>query len=146
MTNLADHARNWFRVLGKYGISALIATSFDFVAFHLALTWLAVSAVNATVLGRSVGAVIAFSLQRHWVFRQAHATRGWVLVVKYVGGVLLGMALNVSGVWLLHNVIGWAPWPARITSAVIGWFIIFLFNKYVVFKSMPDRRPIQYRV
>jgi putative flippase GtrA len=145
MTNLGNRLRNWFQLLGKYGLSSLLATGFDFMAFHVALTWLVLSAVEATVVGRSVGAAVAFWLQRRWVFQQVRATRGWVLIVKYLAGVLLGMGLNVGGVWLLHNLVGWSPWPARIVSALVGWFLIFLFNTYIVFNLPANRRPINYR-
>lgn len=145
MKNLADQFRNWIYLLGKYGLSSLTATGFDFLAFHIALSQLLLSAVEATVVGRIVGAAFAFVLQRQWVFQRARATQGWLLVVKYIGGVLLGMGLNVGGVWLLHNLAGWSPWPARVTSALLGWFVIFLFNTYIVFNLPSNRQPFNYR-
>jgi putative flippase GtrA len=145
MKNLAYRFRNGTWLLGKYGLSSLTATGFDFLAFHLALSWLALSAVEATVAGRTVGAAVAFFLQRQWVFQRARATRSWVLVVKYASGVLLGMGLNVGGVWLLHNLAGWQPWPARIASALTVWFLIFLFNRYLVFMPSETQRPFNYR-
>lgn len=145
MANLAEQLRNGTQLLGKYGLSSLTATGVDFMAFHVALSWLVLPAVQSTVVGRSVGAAIAFWLQRQWVFQQVQATHKWVLIVKYISGVLLGMGLNVVGVWLLHNLAGWQPWPARIFSALIGWFLIFLFNKYVVFDPPENRRSINYR-
>lgn len=145
MKKLADKIQRWVYLMGKYSLSSLTATGFDFLAFHLALSGMAMPAVKATVVGRTVGAVIAFGLQRQWVFQRARAARGWILVGKYLGGVLLGMGLNVSGVWLLHNVIGWLPWPARISAACISWLLIFLFNNFVVFNAPANRRSLDYR-
>lgn len=148
-TPFADRIRSGFRLLGKYGLSSLTATGIDFMTFHLALTALLLTAVQATVVGRCAGACVAFLMQRRWVFQAVHATRWPSLAVKYGSGVLLGMGLNVGAVWLLHDLSGWAPWPARITAATIGWFLIFQFNHRIVFRKALDpaenRRPFNYR-
>lgn len=142
---LAVRLKLWGRLLGKYGLSSLTATGVDFTAFHLALTMLLAPAVQATVIGRCAGALVSFWLQRRWVFHAAHATNWAALAVKYSGGVLLGMGMNVAGVWLLHNLGDWRPWPARITAATATWFIVFLFNHRVVFNPAFNRRPFNYR-
>ena len=138
--------RSVFQTLSKYGLTSLSATAVDFGAFHLALTWLLVPAVHATVLGRCMGTVVAFWMQRRWVFRHTHATNWWALCVKYGSGVVLGMALNVSGVWLLHDLSGWTPWPARIASALLGWYLMFLFNRHVVFRPAINRPTLNDRM
>lgn len=144
-TNLAGRLKRWCRLLGKYGLSSLTATGVDFTAFHLALTFAAAPAVQATVIGRCAGALVSFWLQRRWVFSAAHATNWPVLLVRYGGGVLLGMGMNVAGVWLLHHLGDWRPWPARITAATGTWFLIFLFNHRVVFNPALNQRPFNYR-
>lgn len=138
---LLDRFRSWVRLLGKYGLSSLSATALDFLLFHLTLTSLAMTAVDATIAGRCAGALLAFWLQRRWVFYDSKTTRWWSLVARYLGGVFLGMGMNVGGVWLLHDGIGWAPWPARIASALTTWIVIFLFNRYVVFHPATNRQP-----
>ena len=167
MPDLSDRLRNWFRLLGKYSLSSLTATGFDFLTFSIGLSWLLLSAVESTVLGRCVGSIVAFWLQRKWVFQRprtrqrwplvldedddwrdkptAQTTQWWPLTIKYFSGVLLGMGLNVGGVWLLNNLWAWNPWPARITSALGAWILIFLFNKYLVFNPSPNRRPFHSR-
>lgn len=145
MTKLADRLRHGLHLLGKYSLSSLTATGFDFFAFSFGLSALALPAVQSTVLGRSVGALVAFWLHRKWVFRHSRTTQGGYLLVRYFAGVLLGMGLNVGGVWLLHDLAGWAPWPARISSALSAWFLIFLFNRYLVFNPAANRQPLHYR-
>lgn len=142
---LTGRLRSWCRLLGKYGLSSLTATGVDFTTFHLALTALVTTAVQATVMGRCAGAVVSFWLQRRWVFQAAHATNWPVLAVRYGSGVLLGMGMNVAGVWLLHDLGEWGPWPARVTAASASWFLIFLFNHRVVFNPALNRRPFNYR-
>lgn len=128
------YLRRWAGMLGKYGLTSISATGVDFLAFHLALTWTHLTAVQATVVGRSVGALVAFLLQRKWVFRKSTAARWWFVAVKYSAGVLLGMGFNVFGVWALHDLAEWEPWPARIVAAMLGWALIFVFNHTLVFR------------
>lgn len=143
--NLFYRLKIWTRLLGKYGLTSLTATGVDFSVFHLALTMMAAHAVQATVAGRCTGAVVSFWLQRRWVFQAAHATQWQALVVKYSSGVLLGMSMNVGGVWLLHDLFDWRPWPARIAAATATWLIVFLFNHRVVFNPASNQRPFNYR-
>lgn len=143
--NLFDRLKMWIRLVGKYGVSSLTATGVDFTIFQLALTLLASSAVQATVAGRCTGALVSFWLQRRWVFRVADATNWPGLAVRYGSGVLLGLGMNVGGVWLLHNLGGWQPWPARIAAATATWFLVFLFNHRIVFSPASNRQPYNYR-
>ena len=121
------------RLLGKYGSTSLLATGADFTAFHLALTYIGATPVQATIIGRSVGSVVAFLLHRSWVFSNSKNRDGNVLRLKYVIGIFIGMGLNAAGVWLLNGFAGLAPWPARIVTATTVWLFGFLFNKKIVF-------------
>ncbi len=121
-------------VLSKYGSVSIVATIADFVVFHFALK-ASISAVIATVIGRSVGAVVAFILHRNWVFQSNGGLRPVVLIVRFIVGVLIGMGLNVGGVWLLTTYIHPNPWLARIVAACSVWFLMFLYNKYFVFNK-----------
>lgn len=143
--NLVDCLKSRIGLLGKYGLSSLTATGVDFIAFHLALTGLMASAVQSTVIGRCTGALVSFWIQRRWVFRAMDATNWPLLVVKYGSGVLLGMGINVAGVWLLHDLGRWHPWPARIAAATACWFLIFLFNRRIVFHPAANQDPVHYR-
>lgn len=111
----------------------MVATSADFGMFHIALTYLELSPVWATILGRSVGSVVAFLLHRSWVFRHSERRDGNVLLLKYVLGIVMGMGLNAAGVWFLNGILNLEPWPARIITATVVWFFGFLFNKKIVF-------------
>jgi putative flippase GtrA len=117
----------------KYGSTSLIATSVDFATFGLVNP--IVGAIYGTIIGRSVGAIIAFLLHRKWVFKAAQITLTKQLILKYLVAVLLGMGLNVLGVWFLNHILSINAWSSRIITAVTVWGLIFLFNKYFVFKE-----------
>jgi putative flippase GtrA len=121
--------------MGKYGTTSVIATSADFTVFHFVLTYLGTTAVQSTIIGRCCGAMVAFLFHRNWVFKSNGTVHFNVLMKRYLSGVLLGMSLNVAGVWLLNTVLGLNPWVARIATAASVWFLIFQYNKYVVFRA-----------
>ena len=140
MSDLSLGERTYFqrlkhavRLLGKYCSTSLIATSADFASFHVALTYIGVVPVSATVIGRLAGAMVAFRLQRKWVFRSSDRHSSNALRLLFASGILIGMGLNVLGVWLLNGFGGLEPWPARIASATAVWLFGFLFNKKMVF-------------
>ncbi len=122
------------RLLGKYCSSSLIATGVDFASFHIALTYLGILPVPATVIGRLAGAVVAFRIQRKWVFHSSERHNAHAMRLLFASGILIGMGLNVLGVWLLNGIAGLEPWPARIASATAVWLFGFLFNKKMVFR------------
>jgi putative flippase GtrA len=124
--------------MGKYGTTSVIATSADFTVFHFVLTQLGLTAVQSTIIGRCCGAIVAFLFHRNWVFKSNAAYRFNVLALRYVSGVLLGMGLNVAGVWLLNTVLSLNPWIARIATAAMVWLLVFQYNKYVVFNKSSE--------
>jgi putative flippase GtrA len=117
----------------KYGSTSLIATLVDFATFGLVNPF--IGAIYGTIIGRSVGAFIAFLLHRKWVFKAAQITLTKLLILKYLLAILLGMGLNVLGVWFLNHILLINAWTSRIITAVTVWGLIFLFNKYFVFKE-----------
>lgn len=127
------HSGKTAHLLGKYGSASVAATSADFATFYVAMTLSGATPVLATIVGRTVGSMIAFLLHRSWVFRYSKNSDGNLLRMKYVLGIFLGMGLNAAGVWFLNGALGLDPWPARIISATAVWFTGFLFNKKIVF-------------
>jgi putative flippase GtrA len=132
-SSIINKAINFVQVTLKYGSASIIATSVDFATFGLVNPIL--GAIYGTIIGRSVGAVIAFLLHQKWVFKAAQITLTKRLILKYLVAVLLGMGLNVLGVWFLNYILSINAWTSRIVTAITVWGLIFLFNKYFVFKE-----------
>lgn len=134
-SSLIDKAKNIVKLVGKYASTSVIATSVDFTAFHFALTYGSISAVQATVVGRLSGALVAFLLHRAWVFKTSNTPQYRGLILKYIGGIVLGMGLNVLVVWGLNTFLHIDAWTSRIAAAVAVWSLILIYNKHVVFKE-----------
>jgi putative flippase GtrA len=129
----------------KYGSTSIIATSVDFTTFGLVNPFIGV--VYSTIIGRSVGATIAFLLHRKWVFKAAQIMMTKRFIFKYLIAILMGMGLNVLGVWFLSNILSINEWTSRIVTAVTVWGFIFLFNKYFVFtKKIVDFEVLEVKI
>lgn len=134
-SDLIDKISRIVKLVGKYASTSVIATSVDFTAFHFVLTRFSVSAVQATVAGRLAGAFVAFLLHRAWVFKTVDTPQYRGLILKYIGGIGLGMGLNVWVVWVLNTFLKVDAWSSRIIAAIAVWSLILLYNKHVVFKE-----------
>ena len=136
-SSLSQKGKIIAKLIGKYASTSVLATTVDFSTFHLVLTYGDISAIQSTFIGRLTGAFVAFSLHRKWVFNTSITSplRNKTIIMKYLSGIILGMWLNVTGVWVLNDFFSIDPWSSRITAAVSVWFLVFSYNKHVVFKE-----------
>ena len=135
------------KLIGKYASTSVLATSVDFTTFHFALTYGDITAVQSTIIGRLAGALVAFSLHRAWVFKNLAITEyseknayKKIIFLKYVLGIVLGLGLNVAGVWFLNNILDIDAWSSRMIAAIAVWSFVFFYNKRVVFFSASPAR------
>ena len=126
-------AKEFAQLVLKYGSTSIIATTVDLTTFGFVKS--AIGVLYATVAGRLVGAVVAFLLHQKWVFEASQLRLSKRLIAKYLAGVFFGMGLNVLGVWFLNSILKIDAWTSRVTTAVSVWGLVFLFNKYFVFKE-----------
>jgi putative flippase GtrA len=124
-----------FKVIGKYGLTSVIATTVDFLTSYICKYPLAMPSLWSTVTGRSLGALIAFLLHRHWVFIDAEHIKISRLIMRYLAGIALSMFLNVAGTEILYKTLGIEYMISRFLTAVSVWAIVFIFNRKVVFKQ-----------
>lgn len=137
MTNITEGTavKGFLRLVSQYGSTSLFATVLDFGVFEIALKYFAASAVIATLFGRAVGSITSFLIHRHWVFNHVTGLDIKVLLTKYIIGIIIGTILNLGGVWLLNEVVGFGPWPSRIITSTTVWFIVFTYNRLWVFSK-----------
>lgn len=124
-----------FKLVGKYGLTSLAATTVDFLTSYLCKYPLAMPSLWSTVTGRSFGALVAFLLHRHWVFVDAEHIKISRLIMRYLAGIALSMFLNVAGTEILYKTLGIEYMISRFLTAVSVWAIVFIFNRKVVFKQ-----------
>jgi putative flippase GtrA len=130
------------KLLSQYVSTSLFATVLDFGVFQIALSYFGATAVIATLFGRIVGSTTSFLIHKNWVFSHIQGLAMNKLVTKYFAGIVVGTILNLGGVWILNNIFKLGPWPSRIITATTVWFIVFTYNRFLVFKHEPDEKTI----
>lgn len=101
--------------LGRAVTTAMLATGSDFVTTLALVEVGAMAPWVATALGCGVGAVVGFSVARHWAFGDVR-TRASLQAGRYVFTSATGMMLNAGGVYLLTLL------PT--VSYLIAWLIV----------------------
>ncbi len=102
-TRSAEPRSRVWQTLARHQIGALAATLLDFSVMVVCVQRLGLSAVTATAIGASVGAVTNFLLGRAWIFRRhsGHWAGQATLYALVSGG---GAGCNTLGEHLMHDV------------------------------------------
>lgn len=119
--------------LGRYSTTSVVATALDFLLFALLLHFTPISAIAATAIGRLAGALLTLLLHRFWVFHNLPHSSWRKLLVQYCLGNLLGILINMGGVWLFYQKMGIQPLFARAIAALLSWYFLYAFYKYLVY-------------
>jgi putative flippase GtrA len=124
-------------VFSQHQISAAVATAVDFAIMIACKSGLGMTPAMATAVGSLFGAVVSFTLGRHWVFQQAHSDiRGQAL--RYAFASTLSLIFNSLGE-KLFVAMGLNYVLARVLlSVVVGMLWNFPMHRYFVFR---DRAP-----
>ncbi len=115
----------------RYAACSLVATVVDFGLYQSAL-WAAWSVFWATALGVAVSGVVAWWLNRRWVFTASDAPSAG----RFAVGVGLGLLLNSFGTAYLVYLLPKHFWLARVVTALAVWRILYGFNQRFVFHQV----------
>ena len=135
-----QHKRRTIFVFSQHQISAAVATAVDFAIMIACKSGLGMTPAMATAVGSLFGAVISFTLGRHWVFQQAHGDiRGQALRYAFVS--TLSLIFNSLGEKLFVS-LGLEYILARVVlSVVVGMLWNFPMHRYFVFRDRASREP-----
>lgn len=120
--------------IGKYSATSLLATALDFLLFIILIRFSPLSVVIATAIGRLAGALLTLLLHRYWVFRHVQRSSWRKLLFHYCVGNVLGIWLNMAGVWFFCQKVGISAIVSRILVAFITWYFLYVFYKQFVYR------------
>jgi putative flippase GtrA len=103
--------------LGRHQIGALVATAVDFGTMIFCVERLGLSAVFATAVGATLGAVTNFSLGRSWIFRR-HSGRLEAQAARYALVSAGSAGWNSLGEHVVHDLAHVQYVVARVLVAV----------------------------
>jgi putative flippase GtrA len=104
-------------------------------ALYLLLTHWGLASKVAMTLTYAAGVAQTFVFNKHWSFRSGGRARAQF--GRYLAVYAIGYALNLAGLFLLVDVLGWAHQLAQGILIVAIAVLLFLLQKFWVFRAPP---------
>ncbi|MEE3362627.1 MAG: GtrA family protein [Anaerovoracaceae bacterium] len=123
-----------FRYLIIGGLTTLLSFG-TYVMFCSGFGW-SVTAANVTSIVISI--LFAYAANKAFVFRSVcGSVSGAALEFgKFISGRLFTMLLEVGGVFLFYNILGWDKVPAKVLTQAAVIVLNFIISKFFVFTDV----------
>ncbi len=117
---------------GKYALVSALSTTVDFSTFFALgkLTDWQIS--NAAFFGAALGGLVSWSLNQFWVFSHTKGKKRRT-AFRYLVGIALAIFLNGTATGFFCGTLNIQPMIGRVAAALSTWFLIYWFNRKVVF-------------
>jgi putative flippase GtrA len=118
----------------RYNLSAGLATLIDFVILITLTEVFNLWYIFSAVAGAVSGGLLAFVVERNWVFNKKHGNNVHKQALKYAGIWITSIVLNTSGLFALVEYFNMNYIIAKVIVAVlIGVGFNFISHKYYIF-------------
>ena len=118
----------------KFNIIATLATSVDFSVFTILFKGFDVWYLASTFISTIIGGIVAFILNRNWVFRRKDGKIS-NQAVKYIIVWFGSIFLNTLGLYVFVENTNLNELISKILiSIIVGVFYNFIMTNYFVFK------------
>jgi putative flippase GtrA len=127
-------------LFGKHQIASVVTTAIDFCVMIVLVSVVGTNAELGTACGAGTGAVVNFTLGRHFTFQATDkATNGTAhgQFVRYVLVSAASLGLNTLGVHLFMRAIapGYYVIARVITATLVSFLWNFPMHRYFVFRE-----------
>lgn len=122
----------WRRQFIRYAITGMIANAFSFLSY-VALTWLGLSPVLTISIIYPAHLAFAFLVNKSWSFNN----HGYISapLIKYLISYISCYLLNVIILKYFSGYLGFSHLSTQAVSILIFAVLLFLVQKYWVFKA-----------
>jgi putative flippase GtrA len=121
-----------FRQLIRYGIAGSANTALGYTVIYV-LMLVSVPPVLSNLVGYAAGLVLAFVLQKRWVFRsKADISRE---MAKFLAAFVLCYLANLGTLAYLLHQTDVSPYLAQAIAGFVYLIFFFALSRYVVFES-----------
>ena len=115
----------------KYVIAGLINTAIGYGVFFSLIRWAGVSPEIANATCYIVALVIAFLLNRFFVFQGSTTSK--VTILKFITAFACAFIINQVVLFLLFRILSVQPEIAQIFSMMAYAIVFYMLNKFFVF-------------
>ena len=118
--------------LSKYLIAGLVNTVVGYGVFWISLRWANYSPETANAIGYAFGLLVAFLLNRFFVFVAASSTI--FTVIRFIFAFAIAFAINQATLYFCFRILMIPAEIAQIIAMVSYTITFYLLNKYYAFK------------
>jgi len=114
-----------------------LATLINYGLFELLRGVFGINVTVSNLISIPVAMVFAYVANKLFVFRR-HSDSMSALAAefgKFIGSRLFTMALEIGGVWLLHDILGFDARLGKIASQVLVIISNYFISKTIVFRN-----------
>lgn len=126
--------RTAFEQAWRYAVVGL-ASNLALYAAYLLLTYWGLASKVAMTLLYAMGVIQTFAFNKRWSFGASGTTR--VQFRRYCLAYGAGYLLNISGLFVLSDFLGWPHQLAQGILILVTAVLLFLLQKLWVFRALP---------
>jgi putative flippase GtrA len=122
--------------IAKFGTVGIVATLLHVAVFNLLVSGHVASPLASNLIAFCIAFSISFLGNFAWTFRQRWLSRRSlaVLILRFLGGSLAGLALNTFWVYMVTDLMHMAYWISSFFLLFVTPSMIFMINKFYVFR------------
>ncbi len=133
-----DWVIHWYRsqVL-RYIFAGGLTTLVNLVTFWAARRLLSIPLTAANILSVSVAILFAYAINAIFVFRSHRGSLAERLeeFVRFVGGRLLTMVIEVGGVWVMVEVMHLGDMVSKVLTQFVVLALNYVISRFLVFRG-----------
>ncbi|MCL2815525.1 MAG: GtrA family protein [Oscillospiraceae bacterium] len=118
----------------KFGITGVLNTAIDLALYALCLEVFKLDIKIAQPAGQCAAIVNSYLMNKNWTFKK-HTDRLIPEMLKFLAVNGGSIALNVLGVYILHDILGLGEYLCKIPIALVTIAINYFGNKLFVFRE-----------
>ena len=119
----------------RFALAGVANTMFGFLVFWIANQLLGWHIAVANAAGYALSLVLAYLLNRFFVFSDQVAVRGSVAI--FLACFAAAFLVNQAVLWIVDAITGWHPGIVQLIAMASYTLVFFLLNKLVVFAGKP---------
>ncbi|GGD09493.1 GtrA family protein [Aquisalinus flavus] len=124
----------------RFVVAGIANTVFGFLVFWIANQGLGWHIALANAAGYALSLVLAYLLNRFFVFSDQIAVKGSVAL--FLACFAAAFVVNQAVLWGVDALSGWHPGIVQLIAMASYTLVFFLLNKLVVFAGHPADRPL----
>lgn len=122
----------------RYAFNGLLLNGIGY-CFYLLATRIGLSPILAVTILYPIGIILSFFTHKLFSFKVVKSQKTFRDLITFTTIYFLGYLLNISLIYVFHNIFKWPHQIVQFCSIIIVAFFLFFLNKFFVFNTTINR-------